>query len=200
MSLRYEGSAIFDRSFDAHLVTLHNLGLNISTTVGLSQTTALYPFFSVVRVWANPDDFSNTALVGGGTLVHALTQTVVVFFQGQVDYKSYDDFFEPSTLEARHDYGARLLAALNWTPREWVTVNISATIARNESTISTLREFSAFPFGANTLSVLGDYSQYTTAFLQDQESTSPSPLLTKEGNGRVIMYQVFTQTFWKDGT
>ena len=139
MSLRYEGSAIFDRSFDAHLVTLHNLGLNISTTVGLSQTTALYPFFSVVRVWANPDDFSNTALVGGGTLVHALTQTVVVFFQGQVDYKSYDDFFEPSTLEARHDHGARLLAAINWTPQEWVTVNLTGTIARNESTISTLR-------------------------------------------------------------
>ena len=64
---------------------------------------------------------------------------MVVFFQGQVDYKSYDDFFEPSTLEARHDYGARLLVALSWTPLEWVTVNVTATIARNESTISTLR-------------------------------------------------------------
>ena len=139
MSLRYDGSAIFDRNFDAHLVTLHNLGFDLSTTIGLGVTTALYPFVSAVRVWANPDDFSSTAFVGGGTLVHALTQTMVVLFQGQVDYKSYDDFFEPSTLEARHDYGARLLAALNWTPREWVTVNISATIARNESTISTLR-------------------------------------------------------------
>ncbi len=68
-----------------------------------------------------------------------LTQTVVVFFQGQVDYKSYDDCFEPSTLEARHDYGSRLLVALSWTPLEWVTVNVTATIARNESTISTLR-------------------------------------------------------------
>lgn len=139
LSLRYDGSGIYGRDFDAHLVTLHNLGLNISTTVGLNQTTAFYPFFSVLRVWANPDDFSNTALAGGGTFVHALTQTVVVFFQGQVDYKSYDDFFEPSTLEARHDYGARLLAAINWTPQEWITVNLAATIAGNESTISNLR-------------------------------------------------------------
>lgn len=139
MSLHYDGSAIYDRRFDAHLVTLHNLGLNISTTVGFNQTTALYPFFSVVRVWANPDDFSNTSLAGGGTLVHALSQTVLVFIQGQVDYKSYDDFFEPSTLETRHDFGGRLVAALNWTPREWITVNLAATLARNESTISTLR-------------------------------------------------------------
>ncbi|MFB3114390.1 MAG: hypothetical protein ACE1ZW_00255 [Nitrospirales bacterium] len=112
---------------------------DVSIVIGLGETTALYPFVSAVRVWANPDDFSNTALVGGGTLVHALTQTVVVFFQGQVDDKSYDDFFEPSTLEARHDYGARLLAAINWTPQEWVTVNLTGTIGRNESTISTLR-------------------------------------------------------------
>ena len=139
ISLRYDGSAIFDRNFDEHFVTLHNLGFDLSTTIGLGETTALYPFVSVVRAWANPDDFSSTALVGGGTLVHVLTQTVVVFFQGQVDYKSYDDFFEPSTLEARRDHGAFLLAALNWAPREWVTVNIAATIARNESTISTLR-------------------------------------------------------------
>jgi len=139
ISLRYDGSAIFDRNFDEHFVTLHNLGFDISTTIGLGETTALYPFVSVVRAWANPDDFPSTAFVGGGTLVHALTQTVVVFLQGQVDYKSYDDFFEPSTLEARRDHGAFLLAALNWTPLEWVTVNVAATIARNESTISTLR-------------------------------------------------------------
>lgn len=146
--LRYDGSAIYDRNFNRHLVTLHNLGFNISTTVGLSPSTVLYPFLSVLRVWANPDDFSYTSVAGGGTCVHAITQTLVLFFQGQVDYKSYDDFFESSTGEARQDYGARLLAALNWTPSDWVTVNVSATIARNESTISSLRytNFLASPF------------------------------------------------------
>jgi len=79
VSLRYDGSAIFDRNFDAHFVTLHNLGLDLSTTIGLGETTALYPFASVVRVWATPDDFSSTAFAGGGTLVYVFTQTVVVF-------------------------------------------------------------------------------------------------------------------------
>lgn len=139
VSLRYDGNIIFDRDFDSHLVTLHNLGLDFSTTIGFNESTALFPFFTVVRVWANPDDFSNTTMAGGGTIVFELSPTVAVFFQGQVDYKSYDDFFEPSTLEARHDYGARMLAALNWTPLDGITVNVTATVARNESTLSTLR-------------------------------------------------------------
>ncbi len=146
MSLRYDGSAIYDRNFNAHLVTLHTLEFNVSATVGVSRTAALYPFFSVLRVWANPDDFSNTALAAGGTLMHSFTPTLAAFLQGHVESKFYDDFFEPSTLEARHDYGARLSATLNWVPLEWMTVNVTAAIARNESTISTLRYTNALVF------------------------------------------------------
>lgn len=139
MSIRYDGSATYNRNFDSHLVTLHNLGWDISSAMPLDQRTALYPFFSVLRVWADPDDFSNTSVALGATLVHSLTETLVTFLQGQADFRAYDDFFEPSTLEVRQDFGARLLVALNWTPREWVSMNFFATIARNESTISTLR-------------------------------------------------------------
>jgi len=132
---------------DDHIVTQNNIAGTISYQVAIDQESALFPFASLSRIWADPGDFSNTSLSAGASYVRRLTSDVLLSAGLQFVRRHYDDFFEDVLGETRKDFGGSGSVGLRWTPRADIVVQGSVGFGQVNSSIQTVnyREFSVSP-------------------------------------------------------
>jgi len=97
LALGYRYNHVEDRDFSRTLLNQNELFGSLWRTFGLSQTSALTPYFTASRIWASPDAFTNTALRLGASFVQLINPKWILSFDAQGFGLFYDDFFE-STL------------------------------------------------------------------------------------------------------
>ncbi len=146
-SLGYGIAMTRESGFDDHIVTQNILNGSASYAVEIDRDTAVFPFVSLTRIFANPGDFDNFSLVPGVSAVHGLAPDLTVSADFQLVGRLYDDFFEDTTGRTRREVGLLSGAGLRWTPQPNIVVQGRLGVGYLASTINSVDyvEFNASP-------------------------------------------------------
>ena len=146
-SLGYGIAVTKDSGFDDHIVTQNVFNGSVSYTIEIDRDTAVFPFVSLTRVFANPGDFDNVSLVPGVSAVHRIAPDLAVSADFQLVGRVYDDFFEETTGRTRREVGLLSGAGWRWTPRPNIVVQGRLGVGYLASTINSVDyfEFNASP-------------------------------------------------------
>lgn len=136
LQLSYAPTLVFDRGFDKRLLALHEFAAELQQSLLIAGRIGVYPYVTISRTFADPDDFHQTAARVGADFSCALPPNLQLFGNVQGSYVHYDDFFEVSTLEQRRDGSLGMTIGLSWSPRSWATLYATAGIERQWSTVS----------------------------------------------------------------
>ena len=146
-SLGYGIAVTEDPGFDDHIVTQHVFNGSVSRSIEIDRDTAVFPFVSLTRIFANPGDFDNVSVVPGASAVRRLAPDLTVSADFALVGRIYDDFFEEATGRTRREIGMLSGAGLRWTPRPNIVVQGRLGVGYLASTINSVDyvEFNATP-------------------------------------------------------
>ena len=120
---------------------------SVSYTIAIDRDTAVFPFVSLTRTFANPGDFDNINLVPGVSAVRRLAPDLTIGADLQIVARRYDDFFEDVTGRTRREIGLLSGVTLRWTPRPEIVVQGRLGVGYLDSTVDSVDyfEFNASP-------------------------------------------------------
>lgn len=146
-SASYRLNYVTRPGFDDHILTQNNILGSVYYQLAIDRDTAVFPFISLSRIWADPGDFTNLSATPGANFVHRISPDLLFSAGVQLVGRVYDDFFESATGETRRDFGGNATFGLRWTPHANIIVQGSIGLGRLNSSIDSVdyKEFSATP-------------------------------------------------------
>lgn len=147
LKLSYAPTLVFDRGFDKQSLALHAFTAELRQSLLVAGRLGVYPYASISRTFADPDDFRQSTVRVGADVSLALPANFAAFANLQGGYVRYDDFFETATRETRRDHTLGFAIGLSWSLKPWATLYATADMERQWSAVSAnaYREWSATP-------------------------------------------------------
>jgi hypothetical protein len=147
LTFSYAPAIAFDRGFDRRSLTLHKFRLRLERSYLVAGRVGLYPFLSVARTFADPEDFRHSRGRAGVDVAYTVSARLYAFGTLEGVYTRYDDYFEAFTREARRDTSVQITAGLSWSPRPWATLYLTLNATRLWSSVrvNTYDELSVTP-------------------------------------------------------
>lgn len=122
LSFSYSPLVAYDRGFDDQTLALHEFEARLTGSYFFRDRLGIYPYLSLARTLANPEDFEQTTGRIGADLSYSLRDDLYAFGTIEATVRRYDSFFEEATRESRRDSGFGMLIGVAWSPREWATL------------------------------------------------------------------------------
>ncbi len=132
----YRASAIIEPGLDTRIVTQNSTSASASYGIAIDKNTSVVPSASASRVWASPDDFTNTSVRLGAAVVHRVAPDLMASLSVQGVKRWYDNYYEETNNQTRRDVGFDASLSLRWTPSENVSMSISSAVGYIDSTLN----------------------------------------------------------------
>lgn len=136
------GGFSFDHAFNGGS-SFHGISGNVSASLPVTQKIVVRPGAGVTRQWSEVSENDSTSINASVDALAVISENVVLTGRLAASIRWYDNFYEDVTFVARRDNIYSASAALSWQPTSRVTLALSATYEKHDSTFF-VSDFDAF--------------------------------------------------------
>ncbi|MFT5469043.1 MAG: hypothetical protein ACI8UO_004157 [Verrucomicrobiales bacterium] len=138
IGIGYSHAWYFNGGFSENDSTFQTVAVSANWLQPLPQGSYLSLGPSVSRVWASPSDFDQVVYSLGGGIIMPLDQKKILGITGFVSYSDFDNYFQSTFNEDRHDLTFGFGAWLSIRPSDMIEIRPEVTFTSNDSSFSVI--------------------------------------------------------------